>query len=730
MRKNLFKTLLNEYGLNPGAATPVGDQARVPSKNSQVQQPPAAKPNAVKPPSPVVTKQANKAKSQELSVGDTVIDPTTRQPVAVHDIVGNPNKPETVVVQDPRTKKLTALQPNDEVELMDDIVDDVLDDHGKIANMVGKQKDKVRSIAATTIDEALVAFETKTLSEQLDLVSHLDHDALLDHHNHLLSSAIPIPFNEGAVPDNDKVRRLKQVLASPLRGDDYNGQMQAFFAIPDPKMIKEFRAAIAVQGPSGDLRSVVKHYVDNQLHPQVKNQLGESVINEKTLGKADIYTDDRKAAFYNKIRANQPFIIADNQGEIYLDAMVADAYDETGEFPAKLTTSDGSIIPWNRLEKTADFGGRSGGAVRAAGAKAAQGGEKVGNKGELAEGLLGAATFARLLKRPSKPITEKDVFTVIKRLPKGTPKDDVVSLSLTAKEVHNDITDKFTLNIQLKPDTYADLVDPSKWPQMSNITRGVVDYVNSNLRMYSALFEKNGKPDEVRVVADGVTGENDTKVDVFLVYKDVSSGEERVLTHYDMSVKAGSTKQMGQVGGGKQSLSMVERFNILVTMWERFGVDISNVKNKFVNATSVEEGYTIAYEAAAKKLKKELKGVKKDPEMKYFQTLIKAIKHFATLNDDRVKLVQFADTKSGSFYVLDFKKLDRLYDMDKMDLDVEYDVGKSSSGTPIPKVKFINKKTGEPLLTVRMYRTSKGYIRNYIDKEKGLVGLTKVRGRK
>ena len=71
------------------------------------------------------------------------------------------------------------------------------------------------------------------------------------------------------------------------------------------------------------------------------------------------------------------------------------------------------------------------------------------------------------------------------------------------------------------------------------------------------------------VVADGVSGETDTKVDVFMTHNG------KTLQHYDMSVKVGSTKQMGQVGGGAQKETM-EQNTKFRELWERFGADLRN----------------------------------------------------------------------------------------------------------------------------------------------------------
>ena len=115
-----------------------------------------------------------------------------------------------------------------------------------------------------------------------------------------------------------------------------------------------------------------------------------------------------------------------------------------------------------------------------------------------------------------------------------------------------------------------------------------------------------------------------------------------------------------------------------------------------------------------------------DAEKAFLKNFINGIKYFATLNDDSVNLIQF-DEKG--YFVLDFSKLNKLYDMG-MDLDVVVQKGKVKSDPSIelPKITIIDRKTKTKFMSIRMYRSGTGYIRNYIEKEEGLKALTKVRG--
>lgn len=345
-----------------------------------------------------------------------------------------------------------------------------------------------------------------------------------------------------------------------------------------------------------------------------------------------------------------------------------------------------------------------------------------GNKGEVAEGILGCATLAKLIKRPGSDIVTDDVINVIKAL----PKQGGGSISKTVQETEGQVSDKFQLTVKLKQHSYASLVNTNLLLQkMSREIISIVDYTNDAVRRYSNMFETNGRPDAVHIVSDGISNEVGTKTDVQMIY-DNERGQ-RVIKHFDLSVKTGATKQMGQVGGGASKLQRPERFEILKGLWDRFAVSLLPIKEEFMSADTIEQAYNLAYIYANDILQSKLEGRDQQVEENFLQKVIDGIKYFATLNDDRVKLVQF--TQKG-YYVLDFKRLDRLYDNEEIDLSSKYTTGESDDGHTIPKVTIYDTVSGKDLLTIRMYRSGSGYIRNYIEKEALLVQLTKVRGTK
>lgn len=352
--------------------------------------------------------------------------------------------------------------------------------------------------------------------------------------------------------------------------------------------------------------------------------------------------------------------------------------------------------------------------------------ERIANKGEIVEGIYGAATMARLINRPNADITAQDVYKVIAGLP-NVPQGG--SYSVNAKETEGAISDNFELIVKLKAQPYADLKNTKKIDaMMGNIVRSVIAFVNNEtIPRYAKLFAENGRPDSVDIISDGISDETGTKTDVKLIYKDENGQPIRELLKYGQSVKVGAVKQFGQVGGGATRDTLEKRFEKLEFMWEKFGVDVSPLKTTFSTANRIEDAYEAAYDAAAKTLADKLAVANDEQEKLFLKKFINGIKYFATLNDDDINLIQF-DEKG--YFVLDFKRLDKLLDMG-MDLGVSVQKGtaKSDSTIKLPKITIKDNETGTPFMSIRMYRTSSGYIRNYIEKEAGLKALTKVRGK-
>jgi hypothetical protein len=327
------------------------------------------------------------------------------------------------------------------------------------------------------------------------------------------------------------------------------------------------------------------------------------------------------------------------------------------------------------------------------------------NKGEVAEGFHAVAAFARLIKRPSIPITVNDVIKIINRI------DNNKLLILKKKEIENDIADEFHLTVALKPGSWAALKDPRTIEEMGKIFTSIITDANQETSKFADRFATNQRFDRVRVIGDGVSEESLRKTDV----RFENESEKKFA---DFSLKVGTTPQIHQVGGGKKTASAEERFEILqnnlFNVDGRFPLaDISFAKTDFVRAKTRDQAQEIAYKAAVRSLNANLRS--DDQEKSFLQNLVGALKYWAARTDPNVKLKQF--TTKGTM-ILDINRIDQLLADDQLDLYAYYDPGAT------PRIVIGDSHSGKDLVVFRTKRSENGYLRNYIEKGKLFVDLT------
>jgi hypothetical protein len=350
------------------------------------------------------------------------------------------------------------------------------------------------------------------------------------------------------------------------------------------------------------------------------------------------------------------------------------------------------------------------------GATADAEGGKIANRGETAEGILGAAMFAKFTKRePNEDIgtvTPQDIGSVLDSL-KQTGEDQY---QVEVEDFDNEHADVISFVLRLKSGPYQDLMDPEKRPLLASEFSSAAAYVNSSdAERYSKYFYINGRSDQIVIMADGVTGEKEQKTDVW-VYVEDEDGQPRKL-RLNTSLKVGGVKQFGQVGGDKDDTQQ--------TLWNYFGINVRPALANFklmMKSKGPRAALGQVYEYATDQLNQELEKSKPKDKAKILDSIATGITHFATLGDPNVELVDFSD---GGFKILRFNKLvDRLKDID---LEAKYVTDKTW-----PEVVICER--GNPknkLLTIRMKIENKPnggiYVRNYIEKGPLLEKLTEYR---
>ena len=340
---------------------------------------------------------------------------------------------------------------------------------------------------------------------------------------------------------------------------------------------------------------------------------------------------------------------------------------------------------------------------------------KITNRGETSEGILGAAMFAKFVKRePGEDIgtvTPADISGVLDSL-KKTGEDQY---EVEVEDYDNEHADRVTFVLRLKTGPYQDLMDPAKRTLLASEYSSAAAYVNSSdAERYSRYFYINGRADQITIMADGVTGETEQKTDVWVYVAD-EDGNPRKL-RLNTSLKVGGVGQFGQVSGDSEQTQQ--------TLWNYFGVDVAPALDDFKSVlknNGARDAFKQVYEYAADQMDQELRNASPKDEANIVNSIATGITHFATLGDPKVELVDFSD---GGFKILRFNNL--VNKLKNIDLEATY-----IDSLTWPEV--IIHERGNPKNRLLKIRTKienkpKGiYMRNLIEKGPLLEKLTEYK---
>ena len=329
---------------------------------------------------------------------------------------------------------------------------------------------------------------------------------------------------------------------------------------------------------------------------------------------------------------------------------------------------------------------------------------KMPNKGDAAEGLLGASLFAKLLNRENGiigEITTDDVWNVFDNLDPVSGTDYMVR----SKDMGG-ATDTVWFRLKVKNTVKTALENPALRNSMTNWMLSPVNYVNSpEGTAYAEEFYKNGTPDEIGVISDGLSAQTDKKTDVVTAVRDPETNtiKREIMP---ISLKAGAD-QFAQHSGSKWK-AMESIFSLLgielpdMTAWAS-EYEGYQKKNEQIKATGK------VYQKATKLLNAQF--TTPESEAAFVQTVAKALRYWATSDDDQVYVVSFGNR--GKYDVLQFSQDSLVPAMQQLQLRARYVPGDN------PKIEIFDQKGAGMLFSIRTYLQSqeKGkYQRNVIEK--------------
>lgn len=422
---------------------------------------------------------------------------------------------------------------------------------------------------------------------------------------------------------------------------------------------------------------------------------------------------ERLQTFVNKIATRDPFEL-NTGGTVIIDPTEATRIQQlidTNKFGGsiKLKVEGGVPISLGALKKTPEFGSTGGGG-------------KLSNRGEIAEGILGAAMFAKLSARINGVIDvvkADDIWATIDSLQvtnfktgSGKPAASGEYQTVVKDKSKAVVNDEVRFTLRLKGPAYADILDKTKRHMLSDLILSALAYANSaRAQKFSEHFFLNGKPDVINVVSDGVSGEGDRKTDVEVYVTDPKTGK-RNKYQLNISLKVDSD-QVGQVGGWKFE-KMQELWNHLAVTIDAYKPDYDRIlKNKGTDA-AIE----FVYRKAGELLNELLTGLWDREEYMYIQELVKGINFFSTFNDPSVEVVSLGS--KGKYKVMKFDQLeDKLKDIQ---LTAKY-----NETAKRPQVDIFDANTGQHFMQIRHKIEAGGAVRrNYIEKGPLLSELTDI----
>jgi len=134
-------------------------------------------------------------------------------------------------------------------------------------------------------ESALSKFDKLSLSEQLIKLDSIEKNKVDIVHE-----------NMGQLPDNNKAKMLNKLLSKPLLASDLQGQFMAYWAVPVPQMISDFRSRKAEGGTNICLRSILRYYIDKNLDPRIKKQIMKEGKDDIVAKIQDLPDDDEQTS--------------------------------------------------------------------------------------------------------------------------------------------------------------------------------------------------------------------------------------------------------------------------------------------------------------------------------------------------------------------------------------------------------------------------------------------------
>lgn len=271
------------------------------------------------------------------------------------------------------------------------------------------------------------------------------------------------------------------------------------------------------------------------------------------------------------------------------------------------------------------------------------------NRGDVAEGILGAALVAKFKNRPEK-ISDKNV-----KLTKNMIDDVLDDFFKTANAVNYKVKDivsqkskliydEIIFKMSLPIPAYELLKQTNKRGVVDDLYSSAIDYVETTWKDEILKFASNGKIDKIVVDSDGVGDQKGTKADIKMTVDD-----KPYYRQISLKVKGGD--QFAQISGHdfskqielweknlnlnvkkleKEYLKALEKYDSTLVFSSREDVKVEEFKNMLKGAVS------ITYKEASN----QISSLIKSKNSIFFDNLSKMILEGATRGNIDIELVK------------------------------------------------------------------------------------------
>ena len=289
------------------------------------------------------------------------------------------------------------------------------------------------------------------------------------------------------------------------------------------------------------------------------------------------------------------------------------------------------------------------------------------NRGDVAEGILGAALTAKFINRPESfkknniPLTKKMINDVLNKFFKSAkiitykPKDIMMKKGKVA-------VDKINFSMYLPLPAFNLLSNPQDRMVVDDLYDSAIDYIETTWKEEVLSFALNGVVDKVDISSDGVGDQKGTKADIKIKINDKPYSRQ-------ISLKVKGGDQFAQITGHDFSKQKV--------LWENvLNLDISKIENSYNNALKnydssevfssredvkveafkkmLKEATAIAYKHATKQIQNQISTKNKT----FFINLTRLIIEGATKGNLSIELVKLENkTYKQLSFGKDFEKM-------------------------------------------------------------------------